>query len=72
MGRPYDNSRPELTDEHIAVLRLLAAGLEIDEIATKLGISKSAVKQRNTRIYNILNVPNRAAAVSVATARRLL
>ena len=68
----YDNSRPELTDEHIAVLRLLAAGLEIDEIATKLGISKSAVKQRNTRIYNILNVPNRAAAVSVATARRLL
>lgn len=68
----YDKTRPELTDEQIAVLRLLAAGLEIDEIAKKLGISQSAVKQRNTRIYNILKVPNRSAAISVATARRLL
>lgn len=68
----YANTRPNLTDEHLAVLKLIAAGDENDAIAQKLGISKSAVNQRVSRLMSRMNVTNRAAAVAVATSRKLI
>lgn len=68
----YANTRPDLTDEHLSVLRLIAAGMENDAIAQNLGISKSAVNQRVSRLLGRMNVTNRAAAVAVATSRKLI
>jgi DNA-binding NarL/FixJ family response regulator len=54
------------------VLHLLADGLTNKEIARRLAVSERTVKFHVGSIFAKLGVPNRAAAVRVALARRLV
>jgi DNA-binding CsgD family transcriptional regulator len=80
-----DEVAAEATDEAIAkvqaasisvveaqVLRYLPQPLPFSVIAAKLGISRSAAKERAQRVYRKLGVHNRADAVSRARELRLL
>ena len=55
-----------LTSREVEVLKLLAAGYSNKEIARKLGVSASTVKNRLSVIFQKLNVTDRVAAALVA------
>ncbi|MGC9467258.1 MAG: LuxR C-terminal-related transcriptional regulator [Anaerolineae bacterium] len=61
-----------LTDREVEVLGLMAEGLTNQEIADRLYISINTVKTHAKRIYDKLDVRNRAQATVVATELRLL
>jgi len=58
-----------LTDQELSILRLMAAGLSHNEIASELYLSLNTVKWHSTHIYGKLGVHRRAHAV--ARAREL-
>jgi LuxR family transcriptional regulator, quorum-sensing system regulator SdiA len=58
-----------LTNAELDVLRLLKDGLGQGDIASELGISESAVKQRCLRACAKLNAKTRTQAVGIAVAR---
>jgi two-component system, NarL family, nitrate/nitrite response regulator NarL len=60
---------PVLTPRELEVLRGFAAGRSIPELATELFVAPSTVKTHTQRLYEKLEVSDRAAAV--ATAMRL-
>ncbi|MEU5211922.1 response regulator transcription factor [Streptomyces sp. NPDC020742] len=64
--------RPGLTDRERDILRQLARGLSIREIAHALSLSEATVKAHLNRLYDKLGVDTRAGAVSVAREQRLL
>ncbi|MFD3506587.1 response regulator [Nocardia sp. NPDC058666] len=66
------NPGPTLTARERDILGQLAQGLGNREIARALHISEATVKTHLGRIYDKLGVDTRAAAVAVATERRLL
>ncbi|WP_328711114.1 response regulator transcription factor [Nocardia salmonicida] len=66
------NPGPTLTARERDILGQLAHGLGNREIARALHISEATVKTHLGRIYDKLDVDTRAAAVAVATERRLL
>ncbi|WP_410870137.1 response regulator [Nocardia sp. A7] len=66
------NPGPTLTARERDILGQLAHGLGNREIARALHISEATVKTHLGRIYDKLGVDTRAAAVAVATERRLL
>ncbi|MFF2086024.1 response regulator [Nocardia sp. NPDC058176] len=66
------NPGPTLTTRELDILGQLAQGLGNREIARALHISEATVKTHLGRIYDKLGVDTRAAAVAVATERRLL
>lgn len=66
------NPGPTLTTRERDILGQLAHGLGNREIARALHISEATVKTHLGRIYDKLGVDTRAAAVAVATERRLL
>ncbi|GGK44493.1 response regulator [Nocardia camponoti] len=61
-----------LTARELDILSQLARGIGNREIARALHISEATVKTHLGRIYDKLGVETRAAAVAVATERRLL
>ena len=54
------------------MLKLIAAGLSIPTIASKLFLAPSTVKTHVQRLYEKLGVSDRAAAVAEAMRRGLL
>ena len=66
------NPGPTLTARERDILGQLARGLGNREIARALFISEATVKTHLGRIYDKLGVDTRAAAVAVATEKRLL
>ncbi|MFE3188162.1 response regulator [Nocardia sp. NPDC059240] len=66
------NPQPTLTPRELDILAQLAHGLGNREIAKALHISEATVKTHLGRIYDKLGVDTRAAAVAIATERRLL
>lgn len=63
---------PTLTERETQVLRRLADGLSNRQIADQLFISPTTVKTHVAHIYEKLGVDTRAAAVAVASERRLI
>ncbi|AWN28920.1 MULTISPECIES: response regulator transcription factor [unclassified Streptomyces] len=64
--------RPTLTDRELDILRRLARGLSIREIARALATSEATVKTQLGVLYDKLGVNSRTAAVSVAREQRLV
>jgi LuxR family transcriptional regulator, maltose regulon positive regulatory protein len=64
-------TRP-LTRREIEILRLMAGGMQNQEIATQLFISTSTVKRHVANAYGKLDVGNRTAAVARANELNLL
>jgi len=75
--RPIEGSAPasgeapedSLTERQLQVLRLLLQGLGNREIARRLSISESTVKQHTHAVYTSLKVTTRAGAIVVAGKR---
>lgn len=55
-----------LTRREIEILTLIATGLENDEIADKLCLSKNTIQNHVSTIYSKINVPTRAKAIIYA------
>ncbi|MBB3995938.1 LuxR family transcriptional regulator [Sulfitobacter undariae] len=64
--------RPDLTQAEIDVLSCLKEGLAQREIAQKLNIAESTVKQRALRVCGKLGAVNRTHAVAIAVARNFV
>ena len=67
-----DIQRPEPDPGAVRLLRLLAAGLDTDEIMLRTGWSKSTTKSRIRSLYRTLGVSRRADAVAAGLRRRLV
>jgi two-component system nitrate/nitrite response regulator NarL len=63
---------PALTPRELEVLRGFARGLSIPQLATELFVAPSTVKTHTQRLYEKLEVSDRAAAVAVGMRLRLL
>jgi DNA-binding NarL/FixJ family response regulator len=59
LGTPF----PELTERELEVLRLIAQGLNNQEIARKLVLSPKTVRNHITNIFSKLQVADRAQAI---------
>ncbi|MCZ7652149.1 MAG: LuxR C-terminal-related transcriptional regulator [Thermoanaerobaculia bacterium] len=72
---PSANDRPgssPLTARETEVLRLLSRGQTIEEIAKRLGIAATTVRNHAQRLLPKLGASSRVEAVSLAIRRRLL
>ncbi len=67
-GVGREASGDELTSRQIKILDYMAEGLVNAEIATKLLVSESTVRQETVRIYRALGVPNRTEAAKKGRA----
>ena len=65
-------SAPALTPRELDVLKRFARGLSIPQVAAELFIAPSTVKTHTQRLYEKLDVSDRAAAVAAAMRLRLL
>ena len=63
---------PALTKREREILRLIAAGKSLPEIARELFLGVTTVKTHVQHIYAKLGVSDRAAAVAEAMRRRLI
>ncbi|HLY26637.1 MAG TPA: response regulator transcription factor [Aggregatilineales bacterium] len=61
-----------LTERELAVLKLLAKGASLDEIAETLFISRSTVKYHLTNILTKMRVESRAEAITLAARANLV
>lgn len=66
------NDRPALTQREQEVLRLIAAGKSLPEIAQELYLGLTTVKTHVQHLYEKLGVSDRAAAVASAMRRGLI
>jgi NarL family two-component system response regulator YdfI len=66
------NTRTDLTERELEVLKRVAQGERSKEIAILLGISERTVKAHLASIYNKLGVDSRAAAIAIAAQKGLL
>ncbi|WP_165436323.1 helix-turn-helix transcriptional regulator [Amycolatopsis suaedae] len=71
-GRQGDRSDAALTGRQLRILQLISFGLSNNEIAATLTISPETVRTHVKNLYRILDVKNRAHAVTVAYARGVL
>jgi two-component system nitrate/nitrite response regulator NarL len=63
---------PALTDREAEILRLIAAGKSLPQIAKELYLGVTTVKTHVQHLYDKLGVSDRAAAVAEAMRRRLI
>jgi two-component system nitrate/nitrite response regulator NarL len=63
---------PALTDREREILRMVAAGKSLPEIAKELFLGVTTVKTHVQHVYEKLGVSDRAAAVAEAMRRRLI
>lgn len=61
-----------LTGRQLAILTLAASGLSAGQIAVRLGIQTSTVRERLHRIYVKLGARDRTHAVVIALKRELI
>jgi two-component system, NarL family, nitrate/nitrite response regulator NarL len=66
------NDAPALTERESEILRLIAAGNSLPEIARELFLAVSTVKTHVQHVYEKLGVSDRAAAVAEAMRRGLI
>jgi two-component system nitrate/nitrite response regulator NarL len=66
------NDAPALTDREREILRMIAAGKSLPEIAGELYLGVTTVKTHVQHVYEKLGVSDRAAAVAEAMRRRLI
>ena len=66
------SAKPRLSERESEVLDLLAAGLGVSAIASKLYVSESTTKSHITKIYEKLGAANRAQALVSAMRLGLL
>jgi two-component system nitrate/nitrite response regulator NarL len=66
------NDAPALTGREREILRLIAAGKSLPEIARELFLGVTTVKTHVQHVYEKLGVSDRAAAVAEAMRRRLI
>jgi two-component system, NarL family, nitrate/nitrite response regulator NarL len=66
------NDAPALTDREREILRLIAAGKSLPEIAKELFLGVTTVKTHVQHLYEKLGVSDRAAAVAEAMRRHLI
>jgi DNA-binding NarL/FixJ family response regulator len=71
-ANPVEQPLDTLTARETAVLCLIAEGLENEEIAARLGISKVTVQNHTSSIYSKLGVNTRARAILYAIQRGLV
>ena len=62
----------DLTSRQIQILEFMAEGLVNAEIAAKLMLSESTIRQETVRIYRALGVPNRSEAAKKGRALGLI
>jgi two-component system, NarL family, nitrate/nitrite response regulator NarL len=67
----HDDTRPVLSDRERVIMRRLADGRLAPEIAREIHLAPATVKGHLSRIYEKLEVSDRAAAVAVAMRRGL-
>ena len=72
MMRKMSSTSPRLSDREREVLDLLAAGLGVAAISSKLYVSESTTKSHITKIYDKLGAANRAQALVTAMRTGLL
>ncbi|RLV49146.1 DNA-binding response regulator [Nocardioides mangrovicus] len=72
MMRKMTSTSPRLSEREREVLDLLAAGLGVSAIASKLYVSESTTKSHITKIYDKLGAANRAQALVTAMRMGLL
>ncbi len=60
------------TKIELQILNLIAQGLNLEQIASELNISKHIVKAHTESIYRILNVKNRVQAVVKAIIQEII
>ena len=70
--RRAEPAAPALSSRELEVLKLIANGLTIPAIASRLFLAPSTVKTHVQRLYEKLGVGDRAAAVAEAMRSRLL
>jgi LuxR family transcriptional regulator, quorum-sensing system regulator SdiA len=63
---------PTLTAAEIEALKMQSEGLRLKQIATRLGISESAVKARLNNVKRKLGAKTQSQAASIAASRRIL
>lgn len=63
---------PQLTDRELEVVRMIADGLSIPQIAAALHLGASTVKTHVQNLYEKLGVSDRGSAVAEAMRRRLV
>lgn len=61
-----------LTERQKKIVNFFKDGLTIAEIAGKLGYSHSTIRQEIIKIYRLLGVRDRKAAITIAASRNLL
>jgi DNA-binding NarL/FixJ family response regulator len=66
------NLTPALRPAHLAVLKMMVAGMSNAEIAGRSGLSMHTVKQYAREIYERLGATGRSEAVALAVRRRIL
>ncbi len=66
------NSRSSLTERQLGILKLIADGVNSNQICSQLFISVSTVKREIRHIFDKLGVNDRAQAVSEAMKRKLI
>jgi DNA-binding NarL/FixJ family response regulator len=71
-AREASSVRSTLTERELEILALLARGLTVKQVATRLGIGPRTVETHIAKIYRKLGVRNRVQAVSRATALGLV
>ena len=72
MLRRMSSTAPRLTDRERQVLDLLAEGLGVSAIASRLYLSESTAKSHIGRIYDKLGAANRAQALVTAMRAGLI
>lgn len=72
LRRRMDASASLLTPREYEVLRLMAEGLSVGQIARRLSVSDSTAKTHAAKIYAKLDAGNRAQAVMTAVRRGIL
>ena len=63
---------PVFSPRQRAILDALVRGLNNDEIATLMNLSRARIKQHLNELYTILGAANRTEAVAIALRRQLL
>ncbi|MFC2066943.1 response regulator [Chloroflexota bacterium] len=69
---PADSKKGYLSKRDLAILRLIADGINTKAIANQLFLSQSSVKRTVSLIFEKLGVRNRSEAVSEAYKRKLI
>jgi DNA-binding NarL/FixJ family response regulator len=70
--REASGAQATLTDREIEILGLVAVGLSVKQVSTRLGLSPRTVETHLSKLYHKLGARNRVQALSRAVSLRLI